>query len=174
MDNEIGRQSIQGEMCVMFRKITVFIGAVFLIVNMAGHSLGQFNNQSGSSSDPALQGQETNDHVVRVLYFHSNVRCYSCKKIESLTREAMDEAFESEIAGGIIEVATLNVEDPGNRHFIEDYQLYTKSVIISDVSGQKETRWKNLKRVWELLGDEKSFKSYVQEEVKNYLSEQKL
>jgi len=86
----------------------------------------------------------------------------------------MDEAFESEIAGGIIEVATLNVEDPGNRHFIEDYQLYTKSVIISDVSGQKETRWKNLKRVWELLGDEKSFKSYVQEEVKNYLSEQKL
>jgi hypothetical protein len=151
----------------MYRKITIFIGAIFLIATMVGQGLGQ----SGPSPDPALQGRETSDHVVRVLYFHSNVRCYSCKKIESLTREAMDEGFSSEIARGIIEIATLNVEDPGNKHFIEDYQLYTKSVIVSNVSGQKETRWKNLTRVWELLGDEKTFKSYVQEEVKKYLSE---
>jgi hypothetical protein len=158
----------------MHRKIIIFIGAVFLIVTMAGQSLGQIDNQSSPSSDPALQGQETNDRVVRVLYFHSNVRCYSCKKIESLTREAIDEGFGSEIAQGMIEIATLNVEDPGNKHFIKDYQLYTKSVIVSDVSGQKEMRWKNLTRVWELLGDETAFKSYVREEVKKYLSEQKL
>jgi hypothetical protein len=158
----------------MYRKITILMGVVFLIVIMAGQGLGQIDNQSSPSSDPALQGQGTNDHVVRVLYFHSNTRCYSCKKIESLTREAIDEGFGSEIARGIIEMTAFNVEDPGNRHFIEDYQLYTKSVIISDVSGQKETRWKNLKRVWELLGDEEAFKSYVQEEVKKYLSEQKL
>ncbi|MBN2177845.1 MAG: hypothetical protein JW743_00255 [Deltaproteobacteria bacterium] len=158
----------------MYRKITLFIGAVFLILTMTGQGLCQAVNQSVPSSDTALEGQETNGHVVRVLYFHSNVRCYSCKKIESLTREALDEGFESEIAQGIIEVTTLNVEDPGNRHFIEDYQLYTKSVIVSDVSGQKESRWKNLTRVWELLGDEAAFKSYVQEEVKKYLSEQKL
>jgi hypothetical protein len=158
----------------MHRKITIFIGAVFLIVTMAGQGLGQIDNKSVPSSDPALQGKETNDRVVRVLYFHSNVRCHSCKKIESLTREAIDEGFGSEIAQGIIEVATLNVEDPENKHFIKDYQLYTKSVIISDVSGQKEMRWKNLTRVWELLGNETAFKSYVQEEVKKYLSEQKL
>jgi hypothetical protein len=158
----------------MFRKITVFIGAVFLIMAMAGQGLGQIDNQSGPLSDPALQGQEMNGHVVRVLYFHSNVRCYSCKKIESLTREAMEEGFGSEIAQGIIEVAALNVEEPENKHFIEDYQLYTKSVIVSDVSGQKETRWKNLTRVWELLGDETAFKSYIQVEVQKYLSEQKL
>jgi hypothetical protein len=158
----------------MYRKISLLIGAVFLIVTMAGQGLGQIDTQSSPSSDTALQGRETTDHVVRVLYFHSNVRCYSCKKIESLTREAMDEGFGREIAGGIIEVATLNVEDPKNKHYIEDYQLYTKSVIVSDVSGQKETRWKNLTKVWELLGDEKAFKSYIQEEVKKYLSEQKL
>jgi hypothetical protein len=174
VDNKIGHQSIQGELYVMFRKITIFIGAVFLIVTMASHGLGQTDNQSVPSSDPALQGHERTGQVIRILYFHSNVRCYSCKKIESLTREAMDEGFESEIARGIVEITALNVEDPGNRHFIEDYQLYTKSVIVSDVSGQKETRWKNLTRVWELLRDERAFKSYVQEEVKKYLSEQKL
>ena len=158
----------------MYRKIAIFIGALFLIVTMADQGLSQSAHQSGPSSDPALQGEEKTGHVVRVLYFHSNVRCYSCKKIESLTRKALDEGFESEIAGGSIEVAAINVEDSENRHFIEDYRLYTKSVIVSDVSGQKETRWKNLTRVWELFGNEAAFKSYVQEEVRNYLSEQKL
>ena len=85
----------------------------------------------------------------------------------------MDEGFSSEIERGSIEFATINVEDPENKHCIEDYQLYTKSVIVSDVSGQRERRWKNLTRVWELLRDERAFKSYVQDEVKQYLTEQK-
>ena len=158
---------------MMFRNSTILIGAVFFMVILAGNGIGQTDRHSGPASDAALQGQKTAGHVLRVFYFHGTARCYSCKKIESLTREALNEGFDGEIARGLIEIVALNVEDEENRHFIEDYQLYTKSVIISDVSGQKEKRWKNLTRVWELLGDEEAFKSYVQREVKKYLSEQK-
>jgi hypothetical protein len=125
-------------------------------------------------SDAASHQSVTNNHVVEVFYFHAKARCYSCTKIERLTEEAVREAFGSEIKKGLVMVRAINVEEPGNKHFIKDYQLYTKSVIVSDVIGGKEERWKNLTRVWELLNDERAFKTYVQSEIKEYLGAKKL
>jgi hypothetical protein len=63
----------------------------------------------------------------------------------------------------------VNVQEPRNNHFIKDYRLYTKSVIVSDILKGKEARWKNLQRVWELVRKDKAFKGYVQKEVEEYL-----
>jgi hypothetical protein len=52
---------------------------------------------------------------------------------------------------------------------VKDYQLYTKSVVLSDLAAGKELRWKNLPKVWELLNDEAGFVEYVQTETHAYL-----
>jgi hypothetical protein len=65
----------------------------------------------------------------------------------------------------------VNIEDKGNEHFIDDYGLYTKSLVLSEVRAGREVRWKNLKRVWELLGDEPAFVAYVQKETHAFLDE---
>lgn len=123
-------------------------------------------------SQPGSAGQEQSpgrDNIINVYYFHGKARCYSCTLIEKLTRQGVEEGFPQELADGRVRFAALNVEQDENKHFIKDYKLYTKSVIVSDVIEGKEGRWKNLQKVWELLRDEEAFKDYVQDEVRQYL-----
>jgi len=112
------------------------------------------------------------DHVVRVYYFHTTQRCASCKKIEALSAEAIRAGFARELGEGRLEWQVVNIDDPANRHFTADYQLYTKSVVVVDRVNGQQVRWKNLPKVWELLQDEKGFRLYVQSEVKGYLETQ--
>jgi len=63
----------------------------------------------------------------------------------------------------------LNIEEAQNRHFVKDYSLYTKSLIISERNGEKEIRWKNLDKVWQLLRNQEKFFSYVEGEIKKYM-----
>ena len=64
----------------------------------------------------------------------------------------------------------VNLDEPANKHFIDDYQLYAKSVIIADVRDGEEVRWKNLMKVWQLTGDKALFMKYIQDEVRAYLT----
>ena len=89
--------------------------------------------------------------------------------IEQYTKEAIQGGFAEEIKDGRIEMKIINVEEKGNEQFAKDYKLYTKSVIVSDVRNGKETTWKNLEKVWQLLGDQNKFKEYIQTEIKTFL-----
>jgi hypothetical protein len=108
---------------------------------------------------------------VIAYYFHTTKRCYSCRKIEELTSVAVESNFAGAIKDGRLELKIINVEDPENRHFIKDYQLYTKSVIVAELEDGKQVRWKNLDKVWKLLRDEAAFIRYVSGEVGSYLEE---
>ena len=160
-----------------FKYGIAFLCIMMMAFVMAGQVIGQTGGGTAGKHDPspvpgsAAKQSEVSDHVIKVYYFHTTVRCYSCNKIERLTREAVNEGFGDELARGLVRVEVLNVDEPNNKHFVIDYQLFTKSVIISDMSGNKAQRWKNLQKVWELLRDENAFKAYVQKELKKYLSE---
>ena len=104
-----------------------------------------------------------------VYYFHNSYRCPSCRKIEAFTAEAVNANFEKELKAGRMEYSVVNVDEKGNEHFTQDYQLYTKSVVIADTKNGKDTRWKNLPKVWELLSNKEKFQSYIRDEIKNYL-----
>ena len=132
-------------------------------------------HRAASAEEEPAKDQDTStaqpDEKITVYYFFGKSRCQSCITIEQYTEEAVLEAFTPEIKRGAIEFHGINVETPDTQHFVKDYQLYTKSVIVSDMVNGKERRWKNLEKVWELLGNEKAFKDYVKEEIKAYLEE---
>jgi hypothetical protein len=65
----------------------------------------------------------------------------------------------------------VNVDEPENEHFIEDYGLYTRSLVLSEVVDGEETRWRNLDRIWELVGDPPAYDTYVREELAAFLKE---
>jgi hypothetical protein len=90
-------------------------------------------------------------------------------KIESFSREAVETGFGGELKEGKVVWRLVNLDEAENRHYIDDYQLYAKSVIVADVRGGEEVRWKNLTRVWQLTNDKAAFISYVQDEVRGYL-----
>jgi hypothetical protein len=103
-----------------------------------------------------------------VYYFHTTTRCVSCLKIENLTQFTLESDFPSELAAGLIEWRPVNLDTPGNGHFAKEYGLYTKSVILSEVRDGRETRWRNLERVWHLLPDPDGFRRYVEDEVRGF------
>ena len=104
-------------------------------------------------------------------YFYTNVRCPSCLTIERLTTETINREFAEELGTGLLEWRTINLDGEGNFHYVKDYKLYTKSVIISEEMKEEEIRWKNLAKVWELLRNESKFRKYVESEVRSFMEE---
>ena len=107
---------------------------------------------------------------VTAYYFHTTQRCASCKKLEAWSHEAIDSAFAAPLKDGRLVWKVVNVESKGNEHFVEDYGLYTKSLVLVRESSGKPARWKNLEKIWPLLQDKKSFYKYVQDETRTMLA----
>ncbi len=120
-------------------------------------------------SADSLESEAAPDERVVAYYFHTTRRCASCKKIEAYSSEAIKTGFESELKNGKLEFYSINTDESENKHFIDDYELYTKSLIITKINGDKETEWKNLTEVWQLLGDKEKFYRYVRGEIQAYL-----
>ena len=109
------------------------------------------------------------EHRIVAMYFHGNVRCVTCRKVEAYAREALEAGFPSEIAAGLVEFRAVNVEDPVNRHFIQDFQLVTRSVVVTDEAGGAVQRFVKLDDVWGLVGNRTAYLAYVQDAVRGYL-----
>lgn len=107
--------------------------------------------------------------TIVVTYFHATARCLSCLKIEDLTNATMTTRFAGPIAEKRVVWRVVNVDEPENAHFVKDYGLYTKSVVVSEVREGREVRWKILEKVWQLLGDPAAFQGYVEREVQDFL-----
>lgn len=126
------------------------------------------SNAAGVDSTESEKPLETS-HKVVAYYFHGNRRCGSCKRLEAYSREAIDSGFAEELKAGKLEWLVINTDKPENKHFIKDYQLYTKSLVISDTENGKQTRWKNLDKIWRLLHNKEDFIQYVQRETRAFL-----
>lgn len=105
-------------------------------------------------------------------YFHTTARCASCLKIEAYSREALETGFAKEIARGDLEWRMVNIDQPEHAHFVKEYQLFTKSLVLVEETGGERGRWKNLPRVWSLLTDAPGFRRYVQEEARLFIGKQ--
>jgi hypothetical protein len=106
---------------------------------------------------------------VVAFYFHRTVRCQSCLQIEDWARQAIEQQFTGELTGGLIEWHPVNIEEPGNEHFEKDYELTSQSLVLVRMKDGQPVEWKNLKSVWELLGDYARFAEYVQTETTSFL-----
>ena len=128
---------------------------------------------AGAAQPPAAideragKGQAVQNGII-AYYFHGTRRCPTCRKLEAYSREAIETGFAEEMKDGKLVWRVVNVEDPGNEHYVRDYGLSTKSVILVAVNDGKEERWKNLSRIWELVGDKTAFITYVQGELEDF------
>ena len=91
--------------------------------------------------------------------------------MEQYSKEAIQTNFKDALSSGKLEFRVINVEERGNEHYVNDYQLYTKSLIVSLVKDGKEMKSKNLTKIWEYVRNKQRFFDYVSEEVNNFLKE---
>jgi len=103
---------------------------------------------------------------ILVYYFHATTRCATCKTIEAYAHETVANKFAADLEARRLEWRTVNVEEPANQHFIRDFQLYTRSVVVVDAKNPK--RFKVLDQVWQLVRDKAVFQKYVEQEIRAF------
>ena len=152
--------------------------AAFLAVAILGLGAGLFPartlaeppKQAEAAPAPTVVTPSALPHRVVAYYFHTTYRCATCRAIEAYSREAIEAAFAEDIAAGRLVIRTVNIEVKGNEHFVKDYSLYTKAlVLVNEVRGKKP-QWKNLEKVWQLVQDKPKFLRYVQAETRGFLA----
>lgn len=117
----------------------------------------------------AAENQPAN--AVMVYYFHGNFRCQNCYNMEQWTKELMDTCFKEQVGAGRLVFKMFNTDEKENQHFLNDYKLYTKSVVLSLVKDGKEVRYDNLAKIWDCLRSKEKFQEYVKTEIEKYLKE---
>jgi hypothetical protein len=108
---------------------------------------------------------------VTAYYFHGTNRCTTCRTIERYSHEAIEKYFAKELRNKTLEFKVLNVENPENRHYIQDYQLFSSSLVIALYKDDKQATWKNLTDVWTYVKDKEKFYQYVKAETEKFLRE---
>ena len=122
----------------------------------------------GKSPATAAVPEPQTDRII-AYYFHTTYRCPTCQRIEAYSREAIETGFAQELKDGRLEFRLVNVELPENRHFVQDYDLVTKSLVLVRIGAGRQLEWTNLGRVWELTGTHDAFLEYVQKGIRGYL-----
>ncbi len=104
-------------------------------------------------------------------YFHGNMRCATCHKMEEYINEALDENFKDELASGLLISKAVNTDEKENKHFVDEYELYTKTLIIARTQNGKTIQHKNLSKIWEHVGNKENFITYVTTEIADFLKD---
>ena len=139
------------------------VGAVATIV------LREADNSSSASI--ALVDAPPIANGIVTYYFHGETRCPTCRNIEAYAHEAVHSGFSEELDSEKISWQVVNYETPDNTHFATDYEIVSSTVVLVRFSQGKQADWRNLMRVWELVGDKDAFVNYVQSQAREMLVE---
>lgn len=136
-------------------------------------SIGAYALQKSQEAGVAVTVSESSESIVAatvvVTYFTTDVRCDSCRTIERLSRRAIEEGFPAELASGTVVFRVVNTDLAENEHFIDEYRITNKTVIVSHQLNGEESEYMNRQKVWELLDDPDAFIRYVQQPVNSFL-----
>jgi hypothetical protein len=166
---ECGKSGRAGGPAIVALAVALVLGAVVY----AAMTSGKPEPRPVAAPAPLSQQPPSEEAIpFRVYYFHRTVRCPSCETIEALTQAVVEEDFVVELTTSNMMWKTFNLDNKENRHFEDDYKLQAQSVVLSEVRDGKEVRWKNLQKVWDLLGDEAAFRRYIKQEVQAFLTGQ--
>ena len=153
----------------MRRYIFIALSLIFFMSSV--FAMGDVPKQDAPAQADVAVAAKGNQVIA--YYFHGNFRCYTCHTMEQYSKEAIEANFKDELSSGKLEFKVVNIEERGNEHFAQDYQLYTKSLVLSLVKDGKEAKSKNLPGIWECVRNKQRFFDYVTKEVNGFLEEAK-
>lgn len=156
--------------------VALYVGMLALLAaTPADQKAGAASPAAAAGGAAAASGQaaavekSAPDRVV-VYYFHTTQRCATCRRIEEWSGQALTAAFAADLGDSSLVFVPVNTDEKANQHFLKDYELYTKALIVSDTKDGAQLGWENLQKVWEYAGSQERFFAYVQGEVRKHLA----
>jgi hypothetical protein len=108
------------------------------------------------------------DRVV-VFYFHGNRRCRTCLGIQETIQRTIAERFGAETASAALSFQDVNIDAPDNKHFIQEFNLSSSSMVVTANKGKAMLKWENCEKVWEHAHDQTALAEYTEKQIRAYL-----
>jgi hypothetical protein len=166
----------------MAKKVTTAVLLLFVLISVgyviydrgrqAGRSEkvdGQEQAKPGDGTAGTGEDLEPGVKAVTAYYFFMKPRCATCNKLESYAKEAIEQGFPELAKAGHVKFVAVNCDEPENKHFLTDYMLETKALVLVAREKGMPDDWRNLKEIWEHVGQKPIYLSYVRNEVKALL-----
>jgi hypothetical protein len=106
-----------------------------------------------------------------VYYFHATKRCATCMAIENLSKEIVETRYGAQLKAGVVQWQSVDVQQPNNRQFIQQYRLVSSSLVLVRVDNGKKGRWQTLDKTWLLIRKKNDFTQYVQSSIDRFLED---
>lgn len=149
------------------KKMIAVVLLVFVGISIA-YMLVKEADTSKSTERSATNETRENGQLV-VYYFHGDLRCKTCHMLETYAKEALEVNFGKELESKDIVWRTVNVDRSENGHYVGDYELVSKAVVLSWVVDGKEVRWKNLDEIWQKVNNKQSYLEYARKSIEEFL-----
>ncbi len=92
-------------------------------------------NSTKVSSETPPQGD-----VVEVLSFHTAQRCITCRAIERLTSEVVEQDFAQELQDGRLKMTIVDITSKEGEQVADRYEVASSSLFINKWDGGVESR----------------------------------
>lgn len=156
------------------RRLKRVLGTILVAFGFFSLAYAAWVTWKGPGDRPETRAEEPRAGQVIVYFIHGRAKCPTCDLILAHTRNALASSFREETEGGSVVLRPVDVEKPGNEHFMEDFDLYTTSVVLFTLGNDGKPRWDNLEKAWELAEKEETFVSYLSTELRRFLKENSL
>lgn len=110
------------------------------------------------------------DDGLIVYYFYGNVRCPTCRAIESQSYDAVQEGFGSELSEGRVAWKMLNYEEPVVGDLVTKFAVSNPVVVLAKMKDGQIEKWDRLDEVWGLVDDKSAFATFVRSEISAMLN----
>lgn len=147
------------------------LGSTLLLLGLVSLVYAAWLTWKEPGLKPLSTSAGTGTNVVTVYFIHGRAKCPTCDLMLEHTRAALDESFGDEIHAGRIRLVTVDVEKPGNEHFMTDFNLFTTSVVLEGQNPGGPKKWVNLAKAWELAEEKEAFKAYFIDELHRFRKE---
>jgi hypothetical protein len=150
--------------------LLVFVAASVVALIMKGSGESDVEGSAEMAAGKDAEAVASGDSKIIAYYFHGNARCKTCLTIEMYTLEAIETGFPDALKANRIDFLPINLDLTENEHFIDDFQLAARTVVLQRVVNGETKDYVNLTRVWELVRDKEAFITYVQEETGKFIN----
>ena len=106
-----------------------------------------------------------------VYFFYNDVYCETCEKLEGYALEAVQADFQDALDSGALQWRSIDMTTAEHEHYAEDFQLFSKSVVLVELGGDEEVRWENLEDIWDLVHDKPAYMKYIQSSLADFMDE---
>ena len=107
-----------------------------------------------------------------VYYFFSEPRCRTCTTIESLTGDTVQTVFEDEIASGLLTWKPVDTDQAENKHYIDDFKLFAKSVVITEQTERRGCPSRGIaKESGNWFMNPRNSDAYIADSVRSFMAE---